>query len=96
MKKRVISGQIEPILYDVIDAMQTGFAHIDERFEAVDRRFDQVDERFDRLEDRVGNIERRVGKIEIHIESIDDTLIEIREGLRNHEKRIVTLETAGA
>ncbi len=93
----------EPTLTDVLEAVQTGFKRVDERFE-------DMDERFDRLEDRVGEVEYRMTGLEKRMGSLANTVEDMREELGavaeahskdsemliGHDRRIVRLEKAAA
>lgn len=70
--------EAEPTLYDVIDAMQAGFARMENKLEEHDVRFNQIDA-------ELRQVNRRLFNLEIGVE-------DIRDIVQNHEERITKLE----
>ena len=79
------SNEYEPTLTDVLEAVQTGFT--------------KMEEKFDDLGYRVTVVEKRVGAVEVTLEEMTGTLDGIAkavdkdaEAIINHENRIAPLE----
>jgi len=70
--------EAEPTLYDVIELIQNGFAHIDNRFERVEGEMRGV-----KQEIRI--LTQRIFKVELRVEDIADAV-------HDYGKRIVMLE----
>ncbi|MBI4088655.1 hypothetical protein HY415_01010 [Candidatus Kaiserbacteria bacterium] len=88
------SSNYEPTLSDVLGAVQTGFAK-------VENRFDNVDGKINDLKYRVTAIEKRTGSIEETVEDMKDTLTGVARAvdkdtltIMSHERRIRHLEKA--
>ncbi len=99
LKKK--SSSYEPTLLDVLGAVQTGFAKVDERFDQVDNRLDAVENRLGEVEYRGTAVERRVGSVEETLEDMKITLNGVARAvdkdtltIMNHERRIRHLEKA--
>lgn len=88
-------NKYEPTLSDVLEAVQTGFARVDDRFEQVNARFDAVDERFDRLERRAGSLENTVEDMKETLGGVAHAVDKDAIAILNHERRI-RLEKANA
>lgn len=99
-KNEKTSGEYEPTLLDVLEAVQTGFMKMEEKMEA---RFDGVDERLEAIDYRVTAVEKRTGALEIVTEDMKETLEGVARAVDkdaraivNHEHRIKHLEKACA
>lgn len=89
------SNEFEPTLLDVLEAVQTGFGKMEEKFEQVDDRFDKIDVRFDKLEKRVGAVEITLEGMKETLESIEHAVDKDAEAIINHEDRVSHLEKLG-
>lgn len=85
MKNAQKSDTYEPTLSDVLEAVQTGFAKVDERFAKVDERFDRHEHILttlvegqqnlrEILSERTTAIDSRLSKVQNRIEDIVDVL----------------------
>lgn len=109
MKNAQKSDSYEPTLADVLEAVQTGFAKVEERFDGVDERFEGIEGRLSGVEtvlDRHNKLLKTLveGQANLQEQLNDNTnrLIKTQNRVEdiadileiNHEHRITRLEKA--
>lgn len=94
MKKMNKKNGYEATISDVLEAVQTGFAKVDDKFNNMDVQFDEV-------KYRITALEKRTGSLEDSVEDMKDTLNGVARAvdkdalvIMNHERRIRHLEKA--
>ena len=74
------------------DAMDTRFEQVDARFDAMDTRFDAMRADFDSHErvasDHFARLHARTGRIEIVLESVQDQIATVAEGVTSNGERL--------
>lgn len=89
MKNAQNSDTYEPTLTDVLEAVQTGFAKIDERFERVDEKFTAVDGRFDGIEGRLDGVEMILGRHDKLLKTLVEGQENLQEQLNDNTNRLI-------
>jgi len=74
-------GEFEPTLSDVLEAVQTGFGEMEERFNGVGERFNKV-------ENKIGDVENRMTAVEKRLGAVGNTLEDMRETLKGVERAV--------
>jgi len=65
----------EATINDVLTAINTFSAQVDNHFERVEKRLDGVEKRLDGVENRLDNVENRLDRVESRIDRIEGTMI---------------------
>ena len=110
MKKVKKKNEYEATISDVLEAVQTGFAKVDERFDKIEGTIERHESLLsslvngqDQLRDSINILDHRVSKTQNRVEDIADSLGDItrvadkdRVSTLDHERRIRHLEKAQA
>lgn len=89
MKDAKKSGEYEPKLADLMEAMQTGFARVDERFERVGEQFSRIDERFSSIDERFSGIDATLGRHEKLLVSLVDGQNLLNARVSDMDRRLI-------
>lgn len=98
MKNMKKSNNYEATIAGVLDAVQTGFAKVEDRFDRLETGFDRHEgilktlvEGQDHLREDIHILDQRVSKTQNRIEDVVD---EHQDSLREYGRRITLLERA--
>jgi peptidoglycan hydrolase CwlO-like protein len=98
-KAKKLKANKEPTLTSVMgavqeltEAVQTGFAKVDDKFDNVDMQFDEVKYRITALEKRTGSLENSVEDMKDTLNGVARAVDKDALVIMNHERRIRHLE----
>ncbi len=75
----------EPTLSDVLEAVQSGFARVDEQFAKVDERFSEIDSHFAKVDERLARHDALLAVLREGQENL-------REQLNDNTRRLITTQ----
>jgi archaellum component FlaC len=67
----------EATINDVLTAINTFSAQVDNRFERVEKRLDGVEKRLDGVEKRLDGVEKRLDNVENRLDRVEDRIDQI-------------------
>ncbi|MEO6536257.1 MAG: hypothetical protein ABIT47_01060 [Candidatus Paceibacterota bacterium] len=93
MKRTIIAPNTEPTLYDVLEAVNSGFSRVENRLGKVEYEVTEIKTELNQLNTRVGRLEVKVDIIDERLESLEIAFDRDAITIVDHENRITKLET---